>query len=279
MNYVWLNGSIVESSDAKISVFDHGLITGDGVFETIGVYKGIAFALDKHLARLQRSAEGIGLQDIDLKLISRGITELLRANEVSDGKIRVTVTGGESVLGSDRVGGPLTVVLATADRVNAIGSASVQVAPWPRNERSILSGLKTISYAENVAALAWAKERSADEVIFGNTRGNLCEGSGSNIFVVVNGRAYTPPLSSGALGGITRDLIVNELGVEEKDFPLDILYSSELEECFLASSVREVQHISRIDGKLISENPGPVTSRLRQEFTKLIEKEVMSYRS
>lgn len=275
MKYVWLNGSLVERSEAKISVFDHGLVTGDGVFETLGVYKGVAFALDKHLARLHRSASGIGLQDIDLTFISNGIMELLRANEVGDGKIRVTVTSGESVLGSDRTGGPLTVVLATADRVSAIGSANVQVALWPRNERGILSGLKTISYAENVAALAWAKDKGADEVVFGNTRGDLCEGSGSNIFVVVNGEAYTPPLSSGALGGITRDLIVNQLGVEERDFPLDILYSSELEECFLASSVREVQHISRVDGRLISEHPGPVTSRLKQEFSNLINKEVM----
>lgn len=274
MEKVWLNGHLVERNEAKISVFDHGLVTGDGVFETIGVYNGMAFALNRHLHRLQRSATGIGLPALDLELIRRGVSALLTANDCGDCKMRITVTGGESMLGSERVGSPLTVIIATGPRSEGRPTAKIQVAQWPRNERGVLAGLKTISYAENVAALAWAQAKGADEVIFGNTVGSLCEGSGTNIFVVVDGEAYTPPLSSGALGGITRDLMVTYLGIKERDFPLDILYSSDLEESFLSSSIREAQGISHIDGKATKLSSGPVTIEIGREFSKLISKEL-----
>ncbi|NNN20357.1 MAG: 4-amino-4-deoxychorismate lyase [Acidimicrobiaceae bacterium] len=274
MDFVWLNGGLVNKVDAKISVFDHGLVTGDGVFETIGVYGGVAFALGRHLERLQRSAAGIGLPALDLPEMANGVGALLRANRCVEAKLRITVTAGESVLGSDRIGSPLSVIMATAERIPASLTAKIQVAPWPRNERGILAGLKTISYAENVAALAWAQSLGADEVVYGNTVGNLCEGSGSNIFVVVDGEAFTPPLSSGALGGITRELIVEHLGINERDFPLEILYSPDLEESFLSSSIREAQGISHIDGKPTRIASGPVTTEIGNEFSKLISKEL-----
>ncbi|TAN25856.1 MAG: 4-amino-4-deoxychorismate lyase [Actinomycetota bacterium] len=267
-----MNGGLVERADAKISVFDHGLVTGDGVFETIGVYRGVAFTLTRHLERLERSAKGIGLPSLDLAAIRSGVIELLEANSCIEGKLRITVTGGESVLGSDRTGSPLSVIIASSPRSEAPLTAKIQVAPWPRNERGILAGLKTISYAENVAALAWAQSHGADEVVFGNTIGNLCEGSGTNIFVVLDGEAYTPPLSCGALGGITRELIVEKLGVSERDFPLDVLYDQALQECFLSSSIREAQGISHIDGKPTKSAPGPVTTEIEREFSKLIAK-------
>ncbi|MDA8080160.1 MAG: aminotransferase class IV [Actinomycetota bacterium] len=274
MEKVWLSGHLVERTEGKISVFDHGLVTGDGVFETIGVYKGVAFALNRHLDRLQKSASGIGLPTLDLELIREGVSALLLANECGDCKVRITVTGGESMLGSERVGSPLTVIIATGPRGEGRPTAMVQVAPWPRNERGVLAGLKTISYAENVAALAWAQTKGADEVIFGNTVGNLCEGSGTNIFVVVDGEAYTPTLSSGALGGITRDLMVTYLGIKERDFPLEILYSPDLEESFLSSSIREAQGISHIDGKATKLASGPVTIEIGREFSRLISREL-----
>ncbi len=273
MEKVWINGHLSSREDAKISVFDHGLVTGDGVFETIGVYGGIAFALNKHLQRLQRSATGIGLPTLDLVTISDGVAVLLKENRCEEGKLRITVTGGQSVLGSDRIGSPLTTIIATGPRGEGLPTAKIQVAPWPRNERGVLTGLKTISYAENVAALEWAKSKGADEVVFGNTVGNLCEGSGSNIFVVVGGEVFTPPLSSGALGGITRELIVSRLGIKERDFPLDILYSEELEECFLSSSVREAQGISHIDGKPTKHAPGALTLEVEREFSRVIAEE------
>lgn len=271
MEYVWLNGKLVDREAAKVSVFDHGLVTGDGVFETLGVYEGTAFALTRHLQRLEKSALGIGLSHLDTESIKTGVLSLLEANRIGDGKLRITVTAGESVLGSDRIGSSLTIVIASSSKGTAPTTAKIEVAPWPRNERGVLAGLKTISYAENVAALAWAQGRGADEVIFGNTVGNLCEGSGSNIFVVLDGEPFTPPLSSGALGGITRELIVKYLGVGEKDFPLEILYSEDLQECFLSSSVREAQGISHINGKPTSVAPGPVAIEIGREFSKLVK--------
>lgn len=276
MEKVWINGDLVDRDQAKISVFDHGLVTGDGVFETVGVYRGVSFALEMHLNRLQRSAAGIGLPSLDLDVIRRGASLLLLENKCVDGKLRITVTGGESVLGSDRADVPPTIIIATGPRVEGLPTAKVSVAPWPRNERGALAGLKTISYAENVAALAWAKANGADEVIFGNIAGNLCEGSGSNIFIVLDDEIYTPPLSSGALGGIARELIVSHLGIREKDFPLDILYSAELQECFLSSSIREAQGISHIDGQPTRISPGPFTLSIASEISKLIENEVRS---
>ncbi len=270
MDYVWINGGLVEKKEAKISVFDHGLVTGDGVFETIGVYRGAPFTLTRHLERLEWSAEGIGLPSLDIAAIRVGVAELLDANVCLEGKLRITVTAGESVLGSDRIGSPLSVIIASSPRSQAPLAAKIQVAPWPRNERGILAGLKTISYAENVAALAWAQSKGADEVVFGNTVGNLCEGSGTNIFVVMDGEAFTPPLSSGALGGITRELIVENLGISERDFPLEVLYDSALQECFLSSSIREAQGISHIDGKMTRSSPGPVTMEIEREFSKLV---------
>lgn len=270
MEKVWLNGALVDRGDAKISVFDHGLVTGDGVFETVGVYGGRPFVLGRHLVRLQRSASGIGLGDLDLKRIERGVAEVLEVNECGDGKVRITVTGGDSVLGSDRSGAPLSVIIAAAHRPPSPPTARVQVAPWPKNEKGILAGLKTISYADNVAALAWAKSKGADEVIFGNIEGNLCEGSGSNIFLVVGGEMFTPPLSSGALGGITREIILERLEVAERDFPLSILYSDELDECFLSSSIREAQAISHIDGVPTKSAPGPFTLQVAEAFSKIV---------
>lgn len=274
MDSVWLNGKIVNREAAVVSVFDHGLVTGDGVFETIGVYEGVAFALDRHLERLTRSSVGIGIGVPELEIIKQGVEDLLLANRCVNAKIRITLTGGESVLGSDRIGSPPTVVIATGPRQSAPPTAKVWVAPWPRNERSILAGLKTISYVENVAALAWAQDKGADEVIFANTLGNLCEGSGSNIFVVFDRQLYTPPLSSGALGGITRELIVENLGAKEQDFPVEVLFEGDIEECFLSSSVREAQGISHIDGVECKAPLGPVTMEIEREFTKLISRDL-----
>ena len=131
--------------------------------------------------------------------------------------------------------------------------------PWPRNERAALAGVKTISYGENVVALAYAHERGAGEAIFANLAGNLCEGTGTNVFVVVGSRLVTPPLSSGCLAGVTRDLLLELLDVVEEDLPLSALAGAD--EAFLSSSTREVQPILSVDGQSL---PGDVGGRLTQ---------------
>jgi branched-chain amino acid aminotransferase len=142
------------------------------------------------------------------------------------------------------------------------------VCPWPRNERGATAGLKTVSYAENVVALAWAKERGAGEAIFANTLGNLCEGTGTNVFLVVDGRLVTPPLSSGCLEGVTRDLVIECTGASEQDVPAGALVDAE--EAFLTSTTREVQPIAHVDGRALPAAPGRRTAEAAAAFRDLV---------
>ena len=136
--------------------------------------------------------------------------------------------------------------------------------PWPRNERGALSGLKTTSYGENVRALAYAAERGGSEAIFGNTAGNLCEGAGTNVFVVAGGRLVTPPLSAGCLAGVTRALVIEWSGAVEQDLPLPAL--AEADEAFLTGTTRDVQPIRFVDGQALPAAPGPVTAKAAEVF-------------
>ena len=138
----------------------------------------------------------------------------------------------------------------------AAASTQAVRVPWPRNERGAVAGLKTTSYAENVVALAYARERGATEAIMGNTLGNVCEGTGSNVCYVIDGEARTPTLESGCLAGVTRALVVKWSGVREVDEPLSVL--DEAEEIFLVSTTRDVQPVSRLDERELPV-PGPVT--------------------
>lgn len=262
---IWLNGALYDPEQAKVSVFDHGLMVGDGVFETVKAVHGEAFALTRHLNRLAFSAKGLGLQEPDLDAIRQGVTEVLASAPAWPlGRIRITYTSGPGPLGSDRgPEGPTAVVIA-AEQKPFPATTGVTVVPWPRNERGPLAGLKTTSYADNALALAYAKERGGSEAIFGNLAGNLCEGTGSNIFVVRAGRLITPPLASGPLAGVTRALVLDWAGGEEADLPLTELY--EVDEAFLTSTTRDVQPIRAVDGTVISEEPGPVTRKAMEAF-------------
>jgi branched-chain amino acid aminotransferase len=157
------------------------------------------------------------------------------------------------------------VIIATAPMAEWPATADVVVVPWTRNERAATAGLKTISYADNVVALQYAHEHGAAEAILANTRGELCEGTGSNVFVGIAGELVTPPADSGCLLGITRDLLVEWLGdVAERALPIEVL--AEAEEAFLSSSTRDVQPIRVVDGKLLPAAPGPLTKRAAAVF-------------
>ncbi len=187
-----MNGDLLPDDDATVSVFDHGLVVGDGVFETIKVAEGVPFAMTRHLARLRTSALGLGLPEPDLEHV----------------------------------------------RAGALG--------------------------ENVRALAYAAERGGNEAIFGNTVGQLCEGTGTNVFVVIGGRLLTPPLTSGCLAGVTRALVIEWTGAEEEDLALDSLATAD--EAFLSGTTRDVQPIRRVDGKELPAAPGPVTKKAAEIF-------------
>lgn len=272
MNHVWINGTLCAADEARVSPFDHGLLTGDGVFETLKVYGGTPFAIRRHLERLRVSAEGMGLACPDADTVVDALRAVVEANHIADGRVRVTVTGGDSPLGSERgAGGPLVIVAG-----GALGvwpeTTDVVVVPWPRNERGALAGLKTTSYGENVVALAYAKERGGGEAIFANTVGGLCEGTGSNVFCVVDGELVTPSLSSGCLAGVTRALVIETTGAVERDLRVDALAGAE--EAFLASTTREVQPIRAVVSDagttVLPAAPGPHTGAAAAAFAALV---------
>jgi branched-chain amino acid aminotransferase len=262
---VWMNGELLPDDDARVSVFDHGLVVGDGVFETIKVASGVPFAMTRHLVRLRKSALGLGLPEPDIEQIRDGALAVIAASGGPPlARLRVTVTGGKSPLGSERGNAPVTAIVATAEQPRPAPTVDVVTVPWPRNERGALSGLKTISYGENVRALAYAAERGGSEAIFANTVGQLCEGTGSNVFVVIGGRLLTPPLSSGCLAGVTRALVIEWADAEEQDLPLDALAGAE--EAFLSGTTRDVQPIRNVDGIALPAAPGPVTRKAAEIF-------------
>jgi branched-chain amino acid aminotransferase len=262
---VWMNGVVMDAADAKVSVLDHGFTVGDGCFETCKVVDGVPFALTRHLQRLDRSSTGLGLPVPDHGLLRGAIDELIAAMPDA-GRLRITYTGGPGPLGSDRGGAEPTLVVAVSPEGHWDLTTSVSTVPWPRSERSAVAGLKTTSYAENVVALAYAHERGSSEAIFGNLSGSLCEGTGSNVFLVLDGELITPPLSAGCLAGVTRDLIVEWCGASEREVPLSAL--AEAEEAFLTSSTRDAQAIGRVDGKDLPSAPGPISQEVAAEFAR-----------
>ncbi|MFB7867800.1 aminotransferase class IV [Streptomyces sp. NPDC056069] len=261
---LWVNGGLYDARSAQVSVLDHGLTVGDGIFETVKAERGETFALTLHLERLTRSARGLGLPDPDLDEVRRACAAVLEANPMELGRLRITYTGGLSPLGSERGDAGASLVVALGETGRRPDSTAVITVPWTRNERGALTGLKTTSYAENVVALARARERGASEALFGNTVGQLCEGTGSNVFVVLDGRIHTPPVSSGCLAGITRALAVEWTGAEETDLPLEVLESAE--EIFLTSTLRDVQAVHRVDDRELAGTPGPVTAKAMRIF-------------
>lgn len=269
---VWVDGSLVDEGEARVSVFDHALLTGDGVFETLRVYSGVPFAIRRHLDRLRVSAAGLGLECPSDDTVVAAMAAVVEGNSLSQGRLRVTLTGGPAPLGSERGASGPTLIVAGGTMPNWPDAADVAVVPWPRNERGALTGLKTVSYGENVVALAHAVAHGAGEAIFANTLGNLCEGTGSNVFLAVDGRLVTPPLSSGCLGGVTRQLLMEVVEVEEADLPVSAL--AKADEAFLTSSTREVQAIGSVDGGRLAAIPGPLTKAAAHAFRDLVENDL-----
>ncbi|WP_406728424.1 aminodeoxychorismate lyase [Streptomyces sp. GD-15H] len=261
---IWLDGGLQDIESARVSVFDHGLTVGDGIFETVKAVNGRPFALTRHLDRLARSARGLGLPEPDVDEVRHACAAVLEANPMPLGRLRVTYTGGHGPLGSDRGDHGPTLVVALGATTRRPDSTAVITVPWTRNERGALTGLKTTSYAENVVALARAREQGASEALFGNTVGRLCEGTGSNVFVVLDGEIHTPPVASGCLAGITRALAVEWTGAAETDLPMDVLQRAD--EIFLTSTLRDVQAAHRVDGRELPGAPGPVTAKAMQIF-------------
>jgi branched-chain amino acid aminotransferase len=264
---IWLNGRLYDDpSKATISGTDHGLVVGDGVFETLKVTEQGAFAVRRHLNRMGRSAAALGLPPPDHTLIREAIDAILDGRDFGHGKLRITYTGGGGPLGSEAAYGPPTLIVALAPAATAQPLTSIVTAPWTRNERGALTGVKSTSYAENVRGLRYAAERGASEAVLLNTVGHVCEGTGTNIFLVFGDTIVTPPLSSGPLAGITRELIMEWSSIEERELTLE--EAKRADEVYITSSMRDIQGVERWDNQIFSPMR-PITDAVAVTFAEL----------
>jgi branched-chain amino acid aminotransferase len=261
---IWLNGRLYDDPhQATVAGTDHGLLVGDGVFETLKVTERGAFAVRRHLNRLNRSAAALGLPEPDHGQTREAIDSVLAGRDFPRGKLRITYTGGRGPLGSETAYGPPTMIIMLAPVDVSPRLASIVTAPWTRNEHGALAGVKSISYAENVRGLGYAANHDASEAIFLNTAGHVCEGTGTNIFVVFGDTVMTPPLSSGPLAGITRELIMEWSTVEQRDLTLD--EAKDADGVFITSSMRDVQGVEHWDDQTFSP-AHPVTRAVAATF-------------
>lgn len=288
--YVYLNGSIVSEEDAKISVFDHGFLYGDGVFEGIRAYNGRIFCIDEHIDRLYESAGSIMIKiPLSRKEMKNAIIETVRRNDLKDAYIRPVVSRGKGALGLDpRVcAEPTIVIIVDAEtrhpedvRAKPLSRQGIKVitTAWRRNGPDILSPrIKSTNYLNNILAKLQANAAGAQDAIFLNEQGYVCELTGDNLFIIKEARVITPPLWSGVLDGITRREVLRvaaEQGFETAEEPLTLhdLYTSD--ECFCTATRIEVLPIVWIDGRQIGDGmPGPTTVKLMEAYIALAKRE------
>lgn len=281
---IYLNGEFVPKEEAKVSVFDHGLLYGDGVFEGIRSYNGRVFRLDEHLQRLYDSAKVIRLKiPLSFDEMKEKILETLRLNKLSDAYIRAVVTRGVGDLGLD----PdkccdegfvfiITDKIVLYDDQFYKNGLTVITVPTRRNVPEALNPrIKSLNYLNNILAKIEAKNGNVIEAIMLNSDGYVVECTGDNIFIIKNGTVYTPPTYIGALEGITRDAVMeiaNKIGLkaEEKIFNRYEIYVSD--ECFLTGTAAEIIPVVKVDGRIIGDgHPGRITQKLTEEFHSLTQ--------
>ncbi len=270
--FVSLNGKIIAADEARVSPFDHGLLVGDGAFETLVARGGVPFAARRHWERLRFSCETLGIETPAAKIVFEGMREVIDANQMPDARLRVTVTSGEGPLGSDKGHARPTVLIACGPLTPWPDTESLVTVPWPRNERGALVGVKAISYAENVRALAFARGKGAGEALFLNTRDELCEGAGSNVFLIKNDEVITPPLSSGCLAGVTRALVIEVCkgnGIRVTERPIMRSEAPLSDELFITSTTREVHPVAALDGASFAHAPGAGTAKISALFKEM----------
>lgn len=260
------SGALFEPANARVSALDHGFTVGDGVFETVKVTSAGPFALSRHLNRLVESVRRVGQVLPDIEHVRDVCTQVVAANSAETGalaRLRITWTSGYAPLGSYRTVGDPTLVVAMMNQRPWPETTTAISIPWARNPRSIIAGAKSTSYAENVVALMRAHDAGASEAILGTTDARLCEGTGTNVFVVLNGELVTPTLDTGCLAGITRQLVLEWFEVFERDLSLEAL--QEADEVFLTSSTRDVHPVIRVDDREWA-HAGVRSVSVREEF-------------
>jgi branched-chain amino acid aminotransferase len=278
---IYIDGKYYDKENAKISVYDHGLLYGDGVFEGMRSYNGRVFRLDEHLQRLWDSAKAIWLEiPMTLPEMVKAVNETLTANNIQDGYVRLVVTRGVGTLGLDpnKCATPSVIIIADhielyPDELYRKGLEIVTVSV-PRNHPAALSPrIKSLNYLNNILAKIEGMQAGCVEALMLNHKGELAECTGDNIFLVHGGRIATPPLDAGILGGITRNAVIElarKSGIEVAEIALTKYDAYVADECFLTGSAAELIPVVKIDGREIGDGkPGAMTHKLTALFKEL----------
>ena len=278
---VWINGRLLDKEQATVSVYDHGLLYGDGVFEGLRSYSGRVFRLEAHLKRLEESALAIALKiPYSIEQMAAAVNETLRINQLPDGYIRLVVTRGAGSLGldPDRTSDPQVIIIT--DKIALYpeeyyrNGLSIITSSVVRNHPAALSPrIKSLNYLNNILAKLEGKQAGCVEALMLNTRGEVAECTGDNIFLVKHGDLLTPPIDAGILQGITRDAVIDlarEEGLEVREIPLTKHDVYIADECFLTGTAAEVIPVVKVDNRTIADGrPGPVTRDLTKKFHEL----------
>jgi branched-chain amino acid aminotransferase len=278
---IYIDGKFCNENQAKISVFDHGLLYGDGIFEGIRAYNGRVFKLKEHVDRLFASAKALLLQiPMAHAGIMDAVVEACRRNEIHDGYIRLVVTRGVGTLGlnPNRCKNPTVIIIA--DKIQLYPPAFYQqgmaivTVPTVRNLHSALNpAIKSLNYLNNIMAKIEANNAGVEEAILLNAEGFVAECTGDNLFIVKEGQLFTPPLSAGALYGITRRVVMelaSESGMPVSEPNLTRYDLFNADECFITGTAAELVPVVKIDGRVIgSGRPGPLTQKLVAQYHSL----------
>lgn len=279
---VYLDGKFVDEADAKISVFDHGLLYGDGVFEGIRLYSGNVFRLDEHLERFEYSAKAIMLQlPLNRAALAEAVCESCRQNSLTDGYIRLVATRGPGDLGLAPWLCPKPSLFIIASKISLYpkehydnGLAIVTVPTRRVNPAALPSTVKSLNYLNNILGKIEAKQFGALEAIMLNDQGYIAECTADNIFVIHKGEILTPAASQGALKGVTRGTIIDiakELGVPCREVDLTRYDAWCADECFLTGTGAEVVPVVKLDGREIGTGkPGPITQQVLASFRRRV---------
>lgn len=275
---IYLNGEFVDKADAKVSVFDHGLLYGDGVFEGIRLYDGCVFKLEEHLERLEFSAKAI-LLDLPMRLdeFANAVCETCRRNDLSNGYVRLVVTRGPGHLGltPDGCGPPNVIIIADdiqlyPEELYENGLKIISVPTRRINAAALPPAVKSLNYLNNILAKIEAKKVGFLEALMLNDKGEIAECTGDNVFIVSKGTIFTPPLDAGSLRGITRGAVMDlaeEIGYEVREQALTRYDLWTAEECFLTGTAAEVIPCVEVDHRAIGDgNPGKVSKSLISKF-------------